>query len=205
MPSRCPAEDENGAWNDHGVQRCGEDGKVAARKVDSEHLQAGAGKIPLQPREKRPEDTHRFYCRRHFRVLLENQECMEVLGDLCLICNKRFLKPTHKCTGLSVKQRLARENMNHEAVAQVLKLEVERIKLQKELMELSIKDNQVNSTVLITELYKTHSEARHGFMKLAAAQMQGPAAGGVKQSDKSEVQEKEKVNCGCVCVCVYVL
>ena len=199
MPSRCPAEDENGAWNDHGVQRCGEDGKVAARKVDSEHLQAGAGKIPLHPREKRPEDTHRFYCRRHFGVLFKNQECMEVLGDLCLICNKRFLRPTHKCTGLSVKQRLARENMNHEAAAQVLKLEVERMKLQKEVMELSIKDN------VVTELYKTHSEARHGFMKLATAQMQGPAAGGVKQSDKSEVQEKEKVNCGCVCVCVYVL
>jgi len=173
--------------------------------VDAEHLQAGARKIPLYPREKRPEDTHRFYCRRHFRVLLKNQECIEVLGDLCLICNKRFLKPTHKCTGLSVKQRLACGNMNHEAAAQVLKLEVERMKLQKELMELSIKDDQVNSTVLITELFKTHSEARHGLMKLAAAQMQGPAAGGVKQSDKSEVQEKEKVNCGCVCVCVYVL
>jgi len=91
--------------------------------------------------------------------------------------------------------------MNHEAAAQVLKLEVERMKLQKELMELSIKDDQVNSS----DLFKIHLEARHMLTKLAAAQMQGPAAGGVKQSDESDMQEKEKVICGCMHLCVYVL
>ena len=170
--------------------------------MNKQHLQAGARKLPFHLRENRPEDKLCFYCCFHFGFLHQEGREKKEEGEKS---NKRFLKPTRKCTGLSLKQRLACGNMNHEAAVQVLKLEVERIKLQKELMELSIKDNQVNSTVLITELYKTHSEARHGFMKLAAAQMQGPAAGGVKQSDKSEVQEKEKVNCGCVCVCVYVL